>query len=531
MLSPITKTLVTIICLTAIAIPSDADELIIAPQEAPMYRVNKLRMERDEFGSSVLVADYKRTRKGTMGQHRVRIAGKTKSGELRVLGFGGIKESGVLRISVGGMLMTDNDFEVYFVLSAPGGKQFLVSNVARLGNPGPATRARNMTAEEKQAMEKAKLAATPPKDLPTGFDPVTIQTKLLPGMPIKAGRSGQWTDAEVIGVNAAGPVRVRYIDENRIVQLKRKKWLAIDNETLAKGESNPDQFKPSVKTLPDSLQIIPAGAIPLADDVDLPPGTPLLLDYHGMKWHLVYAINSDSQHVTLRYDGYGANWDESKPRSKILITEETLKKLKVPAEVEKFAKNIAGEPAGAGTSFPHSRTSNRTIRHKRYPINIAVPKGAQFVPDDLKVEEGTPLAGCWARKWHPITVIHENDDGSIYVHWDEFSDGFNCNMVRSELIIEDKTVKVIRKKMEQSSAAPDTNSQSSQAELQKTLRTWIDASGAHKIEAYYVSHSETQVTLKTDAGREINLPLEKLSEKDQALLHGLKPASENPFSQ
>ena len=67
-------------------------------------------------------------------------------------------------------------------------------------------------------------------------------------------------------------------------------------------------------------------------------------------------------------------------------------------------------------------------------------------------------------------------------------------------------------------------------DLKKNVRAWTDVSGQHEIEAVYVSRTEKEITLRTEAGREIKMPIKKLSKKDQSLLESLEPDSENPFA-
>ena len=52
-----------------------AEDLVIAPPEAPMYTLSNLRMESDNFGRSVLAVDYKLTRESSSGSYRARISG------------------------------------------------------------------------------------------------------------------------------------------------------------------------------------------------------------------------------------------------------------------------------------------------------------------------------------------------------------------------------------------------------------------------------------------------------------------------
>ena len=94
-------------------------------------------------------------------------------------------------------------------------------------------------------------------------------------------------------------------------------------------------------------------------------------------------------------------------------------------------------------------------------------------------------------------------------------------MVRDQLVIEDKMVKKLK--------ATKKKPKKTKAASRKKLRTWTDASGDHKIKAKYVSRSAEEVTLETDAGREIILPIDKLSADDQEFLSGIKAKVENPF--
>ena len=491
------------------------DDLIIAPKELPKYRISNFKKTSDRFGRPGLSFDYKRTSAGE-GHRSVHLNGKTDKGPISVSGGGVTDESGTFRIST--LFGTSSNFEIYLTVTGSNGKKYLVSNVLRLGNPGKATRARALNAEEIKEIERQKQFRTPPDSLPAGHVAVNASTKLIPGMPVKAGFYGEWKDAEVVSFEVGGNVWMLYEGEKSLRDYPREKWIAISTETTEAAKSNPDQFKTSIRALPNRNKIIPDGAVPLADDVELLPGTPLLLDYYRPVWQKVYAIETTGEKVKLRFDKYSATWDKLYPRAQLVIAEETLEQLAEKDQeklTETFAKNLSsGGASGGSTAFP----GDKQITHKKYPVSIAVPKGAQFVPDDLTIEEGTELAACWGSKWRPLTAIHENEDGSLHVHWDEYSDSWNCNMTRDQLIIRDKTVRKLKRKTK------DTTD-----DLKKTLRTWTDVTGKHKVEAWYVNRTEDQLILKTDAGREIKMPLEKLSEKDRALLPAVADESDNPF--
>jgi hypothetical protein len=504
-----------------------AEDLVIAPAEAPMYRLSNLRMESDQFGRSVLAVDYKLTRESKTGSHRARISGKTKGGELNVMGFGGLEKSGTARIRIHMMFGGGNDFEVYFVTDAMHSTKYLVSNIVCLGNPGTRSKARSLTEKEKESIARAKLRATPPASLPEGYVAVDQSTALVPGMSVKAGWYGEWKDAEVISFKVAGPVVLKYDGQSQLESHPREKWIAVDPDVASRATSDPSQFQASVRALPESTAIIPDGAVLLDDDAKLLPGTPLLLNEHGSRWQDVFVIDTQGDKVNLRYKNYSASWDKLHPRNKLVITKDVLSQLDgsdQDAVKKKFAENLVSEKRVASRSaFPTKESNRSEIRHKQYKIDIEIPKGSQLVPDDLAIEKGTALAGCWANKWRPITALYENGDGSLHVHWDDYSDAWDCDMTRDQLIIQDKTIRKLKRKQQPSSGG------STEEELTQVLRTWTDVTGKYKIEARYVSRTEDQVTIKTDAGREIKMPIDKLKESDRDLLPAWQDASDNPF--
>ena len=55
--------------------------------------------------------------------------------------------------------------------------------------------------------------------------------------------------------------------------------------------------------------------------------------------------------------------------------------------------------------------------------------------NDAKVTQGTRLEACFQNKWHPLTTLSENKDGSINVRWDTFGAKYDCSMTRNKLII------------------------------------------------------------------------------------------------
>ncbi len=69
------------------------------------------------------------------------------------------------------------------------------------------------------------------------------------------------------------------------------------------------------------------------------------------------------------------------------------------------------------------------------------------------------------------------------------------------------------------------------AEEGHPMRTWSDNSGTFKIEAVYIRADGDNVVLKREDGKEIRVPLGRLSKADQVHVEGLQKgaALDNPF--
>ncbi len=72
---------------------------------------------------------------------------------------------------------------------------------------------------------------------------------------------------------------------------------------------------------------------------------------------------------------------------------------------------------------------------KSYPISIDVPDDSLLVPEDTEVAPGTRLEACYEEKWHPLTTLSENKDGTVNVRWDAYGAKYDCSMLRAELIL------------------------------------------------------------------------------------------------
>jgi hypothetical protein len=73
---------------------------------------------------------------------------------------------------------------------------------------------------------------------------------------------------------------------------------------------------------------------------------------------------------------------------------------------------------------------------KRYEITIPVPAGYRVVRPDDTVDVGSKLKACYAGSWFVVTVVAQNEDGTVTCNWDSFP-SYTYKMMRQDLIMED----------------------------------------------------------------------------------------------
>ena len=476
-------------------------------EEMARYQLSNIRNETDNFGRSVLAIDWTRTKEGTGSP---RFSGKTKNGPLSITFGPNLRgESGTARFRSFGPFGNNTDVEFWIASRGPAGLDFMLSNAIRTGNPGPATTARAMSDKDREAIERAKLAATPPAALPSGYEAVTNSTKLMPGMPVKAGWMAEWEDAEVLSLNKDGNVTLLYPQQrDTIMPRSRKDWIAVEPAVLAKAEANPDAFKPSRQVLPNSRLVVPEDAVVIPADKELPKGTPVLVDYK-IKWHEAFIVRDMGDEIEIRYKGWDEKWDKKYPRSGSLIKQGTLEDLDDPKMVERFANNVK---------------AGRQTKVKDYPIRGSIPNDAQLVPEELEVPDGAELGAYWGNRFYKMTLLSSNDDGTLHVRWNDFGKAWDCDMTRDQLII----AKTEAKKLERQMKTPEKETTETVDNGEKP-RTWKDASGDFSIKATFVKEDDGVVVLKTSDGEEMEIELDQLSRTDQLYIESMPKKTANPF--
>lgn len=419
------------------------------PENFPWYQLSNLRKGGGQLRPAEFTLDY--TRQTDSGGHTLVLVANGANGRKEYSTWGPFSpfadKSGTVSAEASFSPFAKNlgdNFEIWLEARLQfEGKpyNFKVSNSVVLGNVGQPTLARHWSAEEQKGVERWVKSTTPPSAPAAGHIAVAADTKLVPGMPIKAGWIGAWEPAEVIDVRKDGMVLVKYKPElTAMLILRARNWLAVESSVLQTAQSNPTKFQPSVR-------VLPGDTVPLNDDLtlvdkDTPlvPGTPVQMSW-GNKWEPVTVIKALANgRVRVRWDGW-KNWpEEEKTRDLMVMTKETLKALKEPDAAEKFAERMKAETSFGG------QTAERARKLQDYPIKIAIPASAVKVTDDTPLAEGTKLGCSWGASWYDVTVTELNDDGTVRIHWDKFGDAWDGDISRECLIIDKRVLSKLPKK-------------------------------------------------------------------------------------
>ncbi len=517
--------------LTLLSLPDTAvaADLLQPTSEAPRYVLSNARRESDRFGRSVLAVDFRRTKNGkgsvslsgASSEGRISISASVPSGE----------QSGTLRLSsmfgFGGGIP---DVELFLVqrhkIGASKTLQSMVSNTVRSGNPGVNTSARPWTAEEREmAAEFERIMNDDSAHKPTKSYPVTMKpadgtefvpntAKLTKGTKLGACQRNAWNSLTTISENDDGTVNVRWDKYGKSFDCAMSRGeLTIASTVLAALAKHPaTKYPPTVpnwasesaktlgapspgakprKSYPINIPI-PSDSMVVPADMKIKAGVKLFACY-GRSWNPLTALgeNEDGT-LNIRWDKYGSAWDNSMARSELIIKRD-------------MGQTLRENPEAVAEVIP-------PLRRKSYAVKIPVPTGSQFVPADVKLKPNTKLQACYAGRWCPITFLSHASDGTLNVHWDDYSSGFDCSMVRTELIIRDQDL-------------PKTPVSD---DAMAGARTFTDATGRFKVKATIQNQTESEVTLLTEKGKVVTLPISKLSDADQEFLRSTADAV-NPF--
>lgn len=166
------------------------------------------------------------------------------------------------------------------------------------------------------------------------------------------------------------------------------------------------------------------------------------------------------------------------------------------------------------------------IKHNEaYSSHMPVPS------TDRPVESTTPLfVGQILQfqehglSWYAGEVLELMEDGKVKVRKRGFAP--------REVVVTRRNLQLAPDEVEQPQA-PQSPRGSSVATLDpNAIRTWVDASGQHKIQAAFLGVKDGSVQLRRADGKEIAVPLDKLSQPDQEVAQQLASQAKkvpNPF--
>lgn len=143
---------------------------------------------------------------------------------------------------------------------------------------------------------------------------------------------------------------------------------------------------------------------------------------------------------------------------------------------------------------------------------------------NLSIDGKTPLvpgqivAVKWGGSWFASEIVEALPDGKVVIHYRGWGS-------ERETVTRDR-IHLAPPALEQPASVAAALKAAGGG---KVTRTWTDASGRFKIEAVMLKFADGKVSLKRTDGREIDLPLEKLSAADQAYVKQEAAEPKNPF--
>lgn len=188
---------------------------------------------------------------------------------------------------------------------------------------------------------------------------------------------------------------------------------------------------------------------------ELEAGDPVMVRWNGRFWPAVVQAPAHEGFFHIRYEGCSDNWDEVVERARI--------RARTPAELlphelrssprsrAPLYATMAGVVAVAGaallllmaSSAPSTSSADtEVVAQAPAPAAPAEPPPANPLEANTVVvplARDTPLDLClsvevrWGRDWWKSTIVGENPDGTVRVHYLGWSDAFDENVPRDRI--------------------------------------------------------------------------------------------------
>ena len=126
---------------------------------------------------------------------------------------------------------------------------------------------------------------------------------------------------------------------------------------------------------------------------------------------------------------------------------------------------------------------------------------------------GMTVQAKWGGSIYAAEVVELMPDQRVKVHYVGWSSNFDQIVARDSLWVERSVLR-----------ATNATARTSKKSLPAEPRTWTDKTGKHKVEAKLLRVENGKVYLQREDGKEVALPIDKLSDEDQAFVRE-KPAA------
>lgn len=181
--------------------------------------------------------------------------------------------------------------------------------------------------EQRDIREQKELGGLPGPIETTGKK-LPANRKLKPGDVLQAAEAGIWYAARVVKPLRGGKVRIHFIGwpSSYDTDLPRSQ-LQLDPNALEKARKAANQlgiigswkFSRSIRSGVVTLQSVPSTGIPVANTTKLKVGQRLQVESSGAWWAGKVLELRPKGNVKIRYVGWGKQFDEVVPRSRLQL--------------------------------------------------------------------------------------------------------------------------------------------------------------------------------------------------------------------
>ncbi|MBC8354388.1 MAG: hypothetical protein H8E66_20525 [Planctomycetes bacterium] len=233
----------------------------------------------------------------------------------------------------------------------------------------------------------------------------------------------------------------------------------------------------------------------------------------------------DNGLVKVRYSYRGGHM-EDRLREDIFIAPEVIEQSQLSpeeqAEVRAYQERVK---QGLANSAEGPEATERIIRSYRDGLQ-PVAKVGDPVPSNLPLPKFMVVAAKKGDGWYQAHVSSVQPDGMVAIRYS--SDRADTKVARSDLRLPPPEVEAPNLRPNYRTSVPSSSSPSPSQAASDAFRIWTDSTGKFKVEAKLVSKSADAVSIVRKDGKELTIPLARLSAADRQFVLTLNK-SDNPF--